>query len=85
VVDGDALVRALQSGRLGGAGLDVTPAEPLPPDHPLWSIPTVVITPHTAGASQHRGRRNLERFCDNLRRYQAGEELVGVVDKQAGF
>jgi phosphoglycerate dehydrogenase-like enzyme len=85
VVDGAALVRALQSGRLGGAGLDVTPAEPLPADHPLWSIPTVVITPHTAGASQHRGRRNLERFCANLRRYRAGEELVGVVDKQAGF
>lgn len=85
VVDGEALVRALQTGRLSGAGLDVTPAEPLPADHALWGFPTVVITPHTAGASQHRSRRNVERFCDNLRRYRAGEELIGVVDKQAGF
>jgi phosphoglycerate dehydrogenase-like enzyme len=85
VVDGDALVRALESRRLGGAALDVTPIEPLPADHPLWRFENVVMTPHTAGASQHRARRNLERFCDNLRRYRAGEELVGVVDKQAGF
>ena len=85
VVDGDALVRALESGRLGGAGLDVVPIEPLPADHPLWRFDHVVMTPHTAGASQHRGRRNLERFCENLRRYRAGEELIGVVDKQAGF
>jgi phosphoglycerate dehydrogenase-like enzyme len=85
VIDGDALVRALRSGRLGGAGLDVTPIEPLPADHPLWKFDNVVITPHTAGASQHRARRNLERFCENLRRYRAGDELVGVVDKQAGY
>ena len=85
VIDGDALVRALESGRLGGAALDVTPIEPLPADHPLWRFENVVMTPHTAGASQHRARRNLERFCENLRRYRAGEELVGIVDKQAGF
>src|SRR5690606_7234035 len=52
IVDGDAIVRALESGHLGGAGLDVTPIEPLPEDHKLWSFPNVVITPHTAGASQ---------------------------------
>jgi phosphoglycerate dehydrogenase-like enzyme len=85
VVDGDALVRTLESGRLGGAALDVVPIEPLPPDHPLWRFPTVVMTPHTAGASQLRGPRNLQRFCENLRRYRTGEELVGLVDKQAGF
>jgi phosphoglycerate dehydrogenase-like enzyme len=85
VVDGDALVRALESGRLGGAALDVTPIEPLPADHPLWRFDNVVMTPHTAGASQHRARRNLERFCENLRRYRAGGELIGVVDKQAGY
>ncbi len=85
VVDGDALVRALESGRLGGAALDVTPVEPLPADHPLWRFENVVMTPHTAGASQHRARRNLERFCANLRRYRAGEELIGVVDKHAGY
>ena len=59
VVDDAALVRALESGRLGGAALDVTPIEPLPADHPLWRFDNVVITPHTAGASQHRGGRNL--------------------------
>jgi phosphoglycerate dehydrogenase-like enzyme len=85
VVDDAALVRALESGRLGGAALDVTPVEPLSPDHPLWRFDNVVMTPHTAGASQHRGRRNLERFSDNLRRYRAGEELIGLVDKRAGY
>jgi phosphoglycerate dehydrogenase-like enzyme len=85
VVDGDALVRALESGRLGGAALDVVEGEPLSADHPLWRFDNVAMTPHTAGASQHRARRNLERFCENLRRYRRGEELIGVVDKQAGF
>ena len=85
VVEDAALVAALRSGRLGGAALDVTPVEPLPADHPLWGFEHVVMTPHTAGASQHRGRRNVERFCENLRRYRRGEELVGVVDKRAGF
>jgi phosphoglycerate dehydrogenase-like enzyme len=85
VVDDAALVRALDTGRLGGAALDVTPVEPLPADHPLWRFDNVVITPHTAGASQHRARRNLERFCENLRRYRAGQELIGLVDKRAGY
>jgi phosphoglycerate dehydrogenase-like enzyme len=85
IIDGDALVRALQSGRLGGACLDVAPVEPLPADHPLWSFENVVMTPHTAGASQYRAGRNIARFCENLRRLQAGEELIGVVDKQAGY
>ena len=85
IVDGDALVRALRSGHLGGAALDVAPVEPLPPDHPLWTFDNVVMTPHTAGASQLRGPRNIARFCDNLRRAAAGEPLVGVVDKQLGY
>ncbi|MBO0691729.1 MAG: D-2-hydroxyacid dehydrogenase [Acidimicrobiaceae bacterium] len=85
IVDGDALVRALASGRLGGAALDVAPVEPLPADHPLWSFDNVVMTPHTAGASQFRAHRNLARFCENLRRYRAGEDLVGLIDKHAGY
>jgi phosphoglycerate dehydrogenase-like enzyme len=85
IVDGDALVRALTDGHLGGAALDVAPVEPLPADHPLWTLDNVVMTPHTAGASQLRGPRNIARFCDNLRRAQAGEPLVGVVDKQLGY
>ncbi len=85
IVDGDALVAALGDGRCGGAALDVAPIEPLPADHPLWGFDNVVMTPHTAGASQHRAPRNIERFCDNLRRAQSGESLVGVVDKQLGY
>jgi phosphoglycerate dehydrogenase-like enzyme len=85
IVDGDALVTALRQGRLAGAGLDVTPIEPLPQDHSLWSLPNVVITPHTAGASQMRGHRNVQRFIDNLRRYRAGEALDGLIDKQKGY
>jgi phosphoglycerate dehydrogenase-like enzyme len=85
IIDGDALVEALRSGRCGGAALDVAPEEPLPPEHPLWTFDNVVMTPHTAGASQLRGPRNIARFCENLRLAQNGQPLVGVVDKQAGF
>lgn len=85
IVDGDALLRALEGGRLGGAGLDVTPLEPLPADHPLWGFENVVMTPHTAGASQLRARRNLDRFCENLRRHRGGEPLLGLVDKEKGY
>ena len=85
VVDGDALVRALASGHLGGAALDVISGEPLAADHPIWAFDNVVMTPHTAGASQLRAGRNVSRFVDNLVRYRAGQPLAGVVDKQAGF
>jgi phosphoglycerate dehydrogenase-like enzyme len=85
IVDGEALVRALQDGRCGGAALDVAPLEPLPADHPLWTFENVVMTPHTAGASQLRAARNLDRFCENLRRARVGEPLLGDVDKQLGY
>lgn len=85
VVDGEALVRALASGHLGGAALDVIDGEPLPADHPIWAFANVAMTPHTAGASQYRASRNISRFVDNLVRYRSGADLVGVVDKQAGF
>ena len=85
VVDGDALVRALRSGRLGGAALDVMAGEPLAADHPIWGFDNVAMTPHTAGASQYRAGRNVARFVENLRRFRSGGELLGVVDKEAGF
>jgi len=85
IMDSDALVRALQDGRCAGAGLDVAPKEPLPADHPLWKLENVVMTPHTAGASQLRARRNLDRFCDNLRLVQRGEPLLGAINKQLGY
>ncbi len=81
----DAMVAALASGHLGGAGLDVHHAEPLPADDPLWDHVNVVMTPHTAGASQLRAARNIDRFVDNLVRFRRGEALVGRVDKALGY
>jgi phosphoglycerate dehydrogenase-like enzyme len=81
----DPLIDALQRGLIAGAGLDVTPTEPLPPDNPLWSMESVIITFHTAGASPYRGNRIVERFRRNLARFQAGEPLEGVIDKRKGY
>ena len=85
IIELEALVEAIESGHLRGAALDVVEGEPLPSDHPVFALDNVVMTPHTAGASQLRAGRNLDRFCENLRRYRSGRELVGEVDKQAGF
>ena len=79
------LVAALQAGRIGGAALDVAPREPLPADSPLWTLPQVAMSPHTAGASQFRAPRNLARFVANLERLRRGEALEGVIDKQLGY
>jgi len=81
----DDLVSALERGEIAGAALDVAPREPLPADSGLWSLPNVVMTPHTAGASQFRAGRNLNRFIGNLKRFRAGETLEGVIDKEAGY
>lgn len=85
IVDADSIVRALKAGTLAGAGLDVTPIEPLPEDHELWTFPNVMITPHTAGASQYRARRNVRRFVTNLAHYRNGTPMEGVIDKTKGF
>lgn len=85
IFDADALMAAIRSGKLAGAGLDVAPMEPLPSDHPLWTTPNVVMTPHTAGASQFRISRNLDRFCRNIGHFVAGRPLEGQIDKQRGF
>jgi D-3-phosphoglycerate dehydrogenase len=84
VVERD-LVEALVSGHLAGAGLDVTEMEPLPPSSPLWDLPNVIITPHVGAQSAKRYDDATRLFCDNLRRYLAGDPLVNVVDKQLGF
>jgi len=81
----DDLVEALASGRIRGAALDVVPREPLPADSPLWRMDNVAMTPHTAGASQFRAGRNLDRFVRNLRRLRRDEPLEGVIDKQLGY
>ncbi len=83
--DTDALVEALQSKRLAGAGLDVTHPEPLPAEHPLWKFENVLITPHLAGTSDRIREREMELLKENLRRFAAGEPLLNVVDKQRGY
>ncbi len=85
VIDEKALVDALRSGHLRGAGLDVAPREPLPADSALWHLPNVVMTPHTAGASQYRIQRNVDRFIANLQRFAHGETLAGIIDKTQGY
>lgn len=79
------LVDALESGRIAGAGLDVTDPEPLPGDHPLWRAPRVLISPHTAGASDKGRERLFLLVRENLRRYVAGEPLLSVVDIERGY
>ncbi len=85
VIDEEALIAALRSGKLAGAGLDVTYTEPCPPDNPLWEQENVILTSHSAGASQHIRRRAMQLFIDNLHRYIVGEPLVNVVDKTKGY
>jgi phosphoglycerate dehydrogenase-like enzyme len=85
LVDTDALVRALEAGRLAGAGLDVTDPEPLPPEHTLWRLPNVIITPHLAGATDRYWQRQADLVFENVRRYLAGEPLLNLVDKQRGY
>jgi phosphoglycerate dehydrogenase-like enzyme/glyoxylase-like metal-dependent hydrolase (beta-lactamase superfamily II) len=85
IVDTEALLEALKSGRLSGAGLDVTDPEPLPTDHPLWKVPNVVLTPHVAGLSPGARARTRALFVENLRRFGAGLPMLNVVDKKAGY
>ena len=84
-IDTDAVISALNDGRLGGAGLDVTDPEPLPADSPLWSMPNVIITAHTSGATPRYWDRGVALVEDNIRRFQAGEPLRNVVDVAAGY
>ncbi|HET7344165.1 MAG TPA: D-2-hydroxyacid dehydrogenase [Methylomirabilota bacterium] len=81
----DDLVAALRAGELAGAALDVYEQEPLPADHPLWTLPNVLLTPHTAGHGPYLDDRRLEVLLDNARRFVAGQPLRNVVDKARWF
>ena len=83
VVDEGALLDAIAQGRVARAYLDVVRTEPLPPDSPLWSHPAVVITPHLSGAG--RDEDVWDRSLENLRRFERGEPLVGLVDRTRGY
>ena len=75
LVDEDALVDALTSGRLAGAGLDVFAVEPLPVDSPLWQMPNVIVTPHSSGSTELADHRGALLFIDNLGRFTRGDVL----------
>ena len=81
----DDLDMALRHGEIGGAGLDVYEIEPLPADHPLWTAPNVLLTPHTAADGPYLDERRFEIIADNARRFAHGEPLRNVVDKQLWF
>ncbi len=79
------LTAALAAGEIAGAGLDVFETEPLPPDHPLWKMENVILTPHVAGQSPRIAERHLEVLLDNVGRFARGEPLRNVVRKQLWF
>lgn len=86
-IDQEALIEALNSGKLGGAALDVMMPEPLPQDHPLWTAKNIIITPHVSGNMSLEYTRDaaVELFCEDLRRYAAGEPLKNQVDRNLGY
>jgi len=85
LVDERALLDALRAGRIGGAILDTFREEPLAPTSAFYDLPNVIVTPHTSWSSGRVLDRSVELFCDNLRRYAAGEPLLNVVDPTAGY
>ena len=85
IVDEEALVRAIRSGHLAGAALDVFAQEPLPPDSPLWDEPRILLTAHIASTSPRYEERATELFLENLRRYLEGLELLNIYDPERGY
>ena len=85
LIDSAALVEALRGGTIGGAALDVTEPEPLPPDHALWALPNVIITPHVASTREMGERFLAERVTENVKRFGEGGELLGAVDQRLGY
>lgn len=82
-LDHDALIDALDSGRLSGAVIDVTDPEPLPEDHAFWTHPKILLTPHIASVTQpHSAARTV---VENIKRYQSGLEPLGLVDRNRGY
>jgi phosphoglycerate dehydrogenase-like enzyme len=85
VVDEDALIRALRSGRVSASALDVFAQEPLSKSSPLWTLPNVIISPHVGGVSDHTAERATWFFTVNLTRYLSGDGLLNVVSREKGY
>ena len=84
IVNTEALMEALRSGHIAAAGLDVTDPEPLPPDHPLWDCPNVLITPHISGLGASK-QKHAEWFAENLRAYLEGRPQPGAVNREMNY
>jgi len=85
LIDEGALADALETGRLGGAALDVFTTEPLPPNSRLWAMPNVIVTPHNSGFRTGHFEAVIDLFAENLKRFERGVELLNVVDLQRGY
>ncbi|MFR9751577.1 D-isomer specific 2-hydroxyacid dehydrogenase family protein [Nocardia sp. 004] len=85
LIDTDALVAALASGAIGGAGLDVTDPEPLPDGHPLWSLPNAIVTPHDSNPPQLRLAAFADHVAANVLRFSTGQELLAPIDPARGY
>lgn len=85
IIDTEALMASLHAGHLGGASLDVFPQEPLPPDHPLWQTPNVILTPHTSGFRQGHWEEVIDLFGDNIERWLKGEPLKFRIEPELGY
>jgi phosphoglycerate dehydrogenase-like enzyme len=85
IVDERALIDALRSRRIGGAALDVFETEPLPKDSPLWTFDNAILTPHVSNSSPKVRERSLALVTENVRRFKAGEPMLNVVDRAAGY
>ncbi len=85
IVDEGAMIDALKERRIGGAYIDCFAVEPLPPNNPLWGMDNVFLVPHDSHSSPKIGDRIVAGFCENLRRYVVGEQLLNVCDPQRGY
>jgi phosphoglycerate dehydrogenase-like enzyme len=85
IIDTEALIASLRNAHLGGASLDVFPQEPLPPDHPLWTTPNVILTPHTSGFRRGHWDEVIELFGDNIERWLKGEPLKYRIEPELGY
>jgi phosphoglycerate dehydrogenase-like enzyme len=85
IVDEDALLKALRSGKLAGAGIDVLVTEPCPADSPLWDEPNLLMTPHSAGYCENLELRKMEQFVENFRHYIKTGKIPLSLDKKQGW
>ena len=85
LVEDGPMIAALRAGRIRGAALDVFTKEPLPADSPYWDLPNIIVTPHVSSAEEDYWSAVVALFAENLRRFERGDALLNVVDKQAGY